>query len=274
MNNKDLISQYVDSGLRIPEYQMVQLPNWAKKTYIRKRIIATNSQGRNLDSYEFNLFDDKGKWGYFVNIEKTNGVIPLDFLDETPEYLIHKVIKLYIDKEHVISGFVETLFDLAPLELKIEWLEVEIYKNRKIKQEWVSLMPTEILYKFINQDIKNYLKYNVWLNLTGSIYKNLSIELKTKIIDAHIKSGRSYISNQHIWHTTPVNLQKHFVRNLAVGDYNIEPDFYDELSDEIKFEYLTHLIPHLKKIRGGNWDTYLSDARHDDYSRLKNIYDK
>jgi hypothetical protein len=40
MTNKDLIKQYVDTGLQLPQYQFSKLPDWAKKTYIRKRIIA------------------------------------------------------------------------------------------------------------------------------------------------------------------------------------------------------------------------------------------
>jgi len=55
MNNKDLISQYVDTGLRIPEYQLSKLPNWAKKTYIRKRLIVDTDYDGQLEEYEFEL---------------------------------------------------------------------------------------------------------------------------------------------------------------------------------------------------------------------------
>ena len=51
MNNKDLIAQYVDTGVNIPEYQVIQLPNWAKKTYIRKRIIADDVTFEEEDIY-------------------------------------------------------------------------------------------------------------------------------------------------------------------------------------------------------------------------------
>ena len=36
MTNKDLISQYVDTGTQIPKYQLNKLSSNDKKTYIRK----------------------------------------------------------------------------------------------------------------------------------------------------------------------------------------------------------------------------------------------
>ena len=69
MNNKDLISQYVDTGLRLPEKQVLQLPNWAVKTYIRKRLISVNN-GHDLKFYEIKLLDDSSRKEYFKNINK------------------------------------------------------------------------------------------------------------------------------------------------------------------------------------------------------------
>jgi hypothetical protein len=34
MDNKDLIKQYIDTGFKIPEYQVIKLSNNDKKTYI------------------------------------------------------------------------------------------------------------------------------------------------------------------------------------------------------------------------------------------------
>jgi hypothetical protein len=36
MNNKDLIRKYVDTGLKLPIYQITQLSGADKKTYLRK----------------------------------------------------------------------------------------------------------------------------------------------------------------------------------------------------------------------------------------------
>jgi DNA-dependent RNA polymerase auxiliary subunit epsilon len=67
MNNKDLILQYVDTGLSLPEYQVTQLPNWAKKTYIRKRVIATDNSHL-LKFYEIKLLGDSEIKKYFETI--------------------------------------------------------------------------------------------------------------------------------------------------------------------------------------------------------------
>jgi len=274
MTNKDLISQYVDTGLRIPEYQVTQLPNWAKKTYVRKRLIAidTDYEGQ-LEDYEFALLDDEGKWNYYVKNEKNNGVISWDFLDLTPDNIKIKLINLYIDKERTI-GFSENLFDLAPLELKRKWLNLTINKKLEIDWKWIEFMSDELLTKFVESEVNSKVKYNQMMNMSGKIFGKLPESLKLKIVNAHITKEDTYMDGS-LWFMTPINLRKYFVKNLAIGKYNIEPNFYDKmLSDELKFVYLKNHIEHLKKIRGENWDTYLSDARHSDYNRLKDTYEQ
>lgn len=73
MDNKDLIKQYVDTGLELPEHQVTQLPNWALKTYIRKRLIATkNGQTDNtyLNDYELSKLDKTTLDNYYNNRTK------------------------------------------------------------------------------------------------------------------------------------------------------------------------------------------------------------
>lgn len=66
MDNKTLISQYVDTGLSIGEYQFNQLSNNDKRTYIRKRIIA-NEQDKYLTEFEFNYLDDSSKLKFLID---------------------------------------------------------------------------------------------------------------------------------------------------------------------------------------------------------------
>ena len=40
MTNKDIIKQYVDTGICIPKYQFYKLNEGLMKTYMRKRLIA------------------------------------------------------------------------------------------------------------------------------------------------------------------------------------------------------------------------------------------
>ena len=63
MTNKELILQYVDTGLILPEYQVNKLPSWAIKTYIRKRIIARSRSPYRyaFREYEFYRANDEQK---------------------------------------------------------------------------------------------------------------------------------------------------------------------------------------------------------------------
>ena len=47
MTSKDLIQQYVDTGIKISEYQFNQLNNNLRTTYLRKRLMVGK-----LDDYE------------------------------------------------------------------------------------------------------------------------------------------------------------------------------------------------------------------------------
>jgi hypothetical protein len=55
MNNKDLISQYVDTGIGIPKYQFDKLSSNDKKTYLRKMEIRIESDLFNGDEDNLNL---------------------------------------------------------------------------------------------------------------------------------------------------------------------------------------------------------------------------
>lgn len=63
MNNKDLISQYVNIGMRIPEHQMNQLSNNDLKSYLRMRTIAIGSGPYDniteLLGYEYKKMNDE-----------------------------------------------------------------------------------------------------------------------------------------------------------------------------------------------------------------------
>ena len=84
MNNKDLIRQYVDTGLELPEYQINQLPNNLLRTYLRKRIISVNrNNGRMLRYYELKKLTPDELNQYLAN----GGQLDLKTLTEkSPEF--------------------------------------------------------------------------------------------------------------------------------------------------------------------------------------------
>ena len=67
MDNKDLIKQYVDTGIELPEYQATQLPSWAMKTYIRKRWIASENGRKHMPDFEVTFLNDEQKYIYLEN---------------------------------------------------------------------------------------------------------------------------------------------------------------------------------------------------------------
>jgi hypothetical protein len=72
MTNKDLIKQYVDTGISISEYQFNQLSNNLKTTYLRKRKLVGN-----LIDYELFLLpnDDRTKYINKLNSDGINNLL-------------------------------------------------------------------------------------------------------------------------------------------------------------------------------------------------------
>ena len=65
MNNKQLLQQYVDTGVQLPEYQVRSLPPDLLKTYLRKRLMVTEDDNSNeLSDYEFELLTQEQRFQY------------------------------------------------------------------------------------------------------------------------------------------------------------------------------------------------------------------
>jgi len=79
MTNKDLIKQYVDTGILIPEYQFNQLSNNLKTTYLRKRGIVGN-----LIDYEIIMLPDDVRTKYIKKL-KSNGIFNLLYYSKEPD---------------------------------------------------------------------------------------------------------------------------------------------------------------------------------------------
>ena len=123
MTNKDIIKQYVDTGMLIPEYQFDKLTIGLLRTYLRKRIIAAkNDQVMPEDliqNYEFNKLnkDEKDKIIPFINIKydkmsndelEHNIRITLDFIyncKSIPDFMLHEYNPDYIN--NLFSRFLD-----------------------------------------------------------------------------------------------------------------------------------------------------------------------
>ncbi len=70
MNNKDLIKQYANLGLRLPEHQVNQLSGSDLKSYLRMRNIAIGHRGYDTEilGYEYKKMDDEQKESLIKNL--------------------------------------------------------------------------------------------------------------------------------------------------------------------------------------------------------------
>ena len=175
MNHKDLIKQYVDTGLKLPKYQVMQLSGSDKKTYLRKRLIA-NKQSSNvfeLSPYEIDLMDS-------VDMNK--------YYDE----LFTKKIRFYnLSGNRELDEFLRELRD----ELKSKYLDMVIEKG-------VGL-PRNQFFELPFTDKLRYLKWNASLSLDKKsivdIFKDLIDELKIYYIKNLIKyHGKNILNHDSI----------------------------------------------------------------------------
>ena len=117
MNNKQLLQQYVDTGIELPEYQIKSLPSDLLKSYLRKRIIATESFDEYLSDYEFEFLTPEQRFQYVIKgAEKGYNISDEQFELLTPDQRFQYVMKL-VEKGY---GVIDYEFELlTPKQQKI-----------------------------------------------------------------------------------------------------------------------------------------------------------
>ena len=93
MTSKDLIQQYVDTGIKISEYQFNQLNNNLRITYLRKRLMV----GKLVD-YEILMLPDDIRTKYINNLD-LNGIGNLLKDSKEPD----KIINILLSTEGFIN---------------------------------------------------------------------------------------------------------------------------------------------------------------------------
>lgn len=141
MNNKDLLRQYVDTGLAIGQTQFNKLPDNLKITYLRKRMIAANQDDDNkLSAYEI------------------LGV-PDSYRPEMIKYLLNKMEPYFEDNTYNDDdGEFNFMYgDINPVVMQI--LKSSIWDDR-IDDMLISLTHDEKFMKYMNKNTLN----NIMLN--------------------------------------------------------------------------------------------------------------
>ena len=160
MTNKDLISQYVDTGLKLPEYQVSKLSNNDKRTYIRKRLISIEQTNNRLASYEVELLDSGVKEAYVNNIrdEIFSRIKAGSLHDNDLEYLSKDEIidsVRFLIKTNGKIGVNYKIFDELPDEVKGEYSAYKAKDNNQISDEMFNLLSNEDKLSYIRSRISS-----------------------------------------------------------------------------------------------------------------------
>lgn len=155
MTSKDLISQYVDTGLQLPEYQVMKLSNQDKRTYIRKRFIAIKQSGNNLSDYEFKILPTDMQLEYGITLIKRNRYLNDEQINMlSPETQTEYITSLAKYNMRISDKKIGLLSPELQREL-VQYMIFKIIPNKTISDHQLSLVPLEIQRQYIFRLTKN-----------------------------------------------------------------------------------------------------------------------
>ncbi len=193
MNNKDVIKQYANKGILIPEYQMNKLNPNLLKTYLRKRILMASEH--HIQDYELNKMDNGHIKMLFENNDSL--LLPNNIFEKVRYFsnidTLHLDVSIIPDDvvfENITSLYFPNLFKLPEpsvfnnvknLNLTINKISNYEFNNRGL----VSIEGLTFIenVKFNNKSLVNFernttiLGKNVIFNNDGDIRLNLITEI-------------------------------------------------------------------------------------------------
>ena len=256
MDNKDLISQYVDTGLTIPEYQLMQLSNNDRKSYLRKRFIAIQQSEEFLEDYEFKLLDDYNKSAYANLGLKLPENQFMKLSDSDKKALVQKRIlhpeKLYNDND--LEGY-----EFLVIDDKLNFLINVIKVNGVIQDYWLNWVSQSIKNDLMIYDIKTGVKGNI-----GELFNQVPLELKREFINAQIDANRQ-ISNGLVYFMDDKLLNKFIDNEIKIKYkygkwFSMVSSVFNMLPDNLKIKIINVCLDTGK----------MPSAFEKDYERLKN----
>ena len=247
MDNKDLIRQYVDTGLQLTEYQVNSLSGNLLQTYLRKRMIAiSNSQWAELGFYEYRLMSEDNQKTYIGWLVRRHDYIPKNMLayssDDVKEFYIDAIIS---NNDYInLSNFSE-LTD----KLKLKYLKYRIDTGKGFDMGFIDDFTPEMLYKFY------YLYAISPKSISEERYDLLPDKLKQVYLERHIEGSDSYkqyndrtpelkykyitviknrMLNKELLEITPDDLAMVYLKQRMSQGWNLTP------SEEARYERITH----------------------------------
>lgn len=221
MNNKDLIRQYVDTGIQIPEYQMNQLPNNLVRTYIRKRIINTSRTHDNVDGYELAMFPPE-EFVKYINNSKYIKLPEEDFNKLNNDLLPYYFKLRSSDLTSYNSDFEDYEFNRMDSNMK-EYILQSRYNLAINPENYVELNDAELLRlddnqqkKYILQQLNNN-NLDIDYETRQAIYNNFSTEVIDTILDWIISRGQQ-LEDDEINKLNPRLKDKYIKTQLKKGN--------------------------------------------------------
>ena len=214
MTNKDLLRQYVDTGLKVTEHQIKMLPDNFFKTYIRKRVIAGQTFGgqplnqAELDRIPIELFNEYiiKKINNYKNGDSLTLLVSVskDEFEKCDDELKREYANAKGNKEHHLW---EYEFESLSYEDKVKYirhiLDVVIEGNygTKTLPGFPMSYPSPTLIewdyravgKYLGKDVQNdYMEKRIELSgnlFTDEEFKMLSDERKKSLVVDRVKKS-------------------------------------------------------------------------------------
>lgn len=180
MNNKDLIKQYVDTGLKLPIHQVNYLKGGLLQTYLRKRFLSVMSSHSDLEFYEYRVMSEDNQQQYIRWVIKRHENLPVRLLhdssDLVKEFFVDEIIRQrdYIELDNYLE---------LSEELKLRYLKYRILDGRVSSRHFLLSLSSEGLYKYMEILVENSPK------ITDEDYSSLPNELKVKYLNIRISNG-------------------------------------------------------------------------------------
>lgn len=218
MNNKDLIKQYVDTGLILPAYQINKLSNKDKTTYFRKRVISAENGYSSFELYELVLSTDEFRPIILENVLDLLAINLYDFKGLTSDDSSKLINILFNNKNFLEKFYTDAYFN----EIIIGGLHKLDIKNEIFN------------YIISNNKLKDAIKLNE--SIIDYYFGSLNIDELSKIIET---LGWDFIESNGLYPHI------HFATNHFDAIY-IQKTGNTEVGEENKFLDLNLLIKMLK----------------------------
>jgi hypothetical protein len=238
MDNRDLISQYVDTGVGIPEYQFNQLSNNDKKTYLRKMEISIKHDYTKLQYYYGELPEETQLAVVNQNcfaieyIQNPTEKVQLAALKQNG-YSIKKIVN---PSEAVqLAAVNQNGYTIEYIENPSERVQLAAVKGNGFSILFLENPSDEVQIAAVNNVVSKSDNYRELNDNLLSLYKHISEKNKLKVVN--------YLINNHLIHDSfylklDDNTKQYVLDKILSNKISMGEEFYESLPEDKKLEYL------------------------------------